>query len=271
MSSKKNLLKISGKLIAVLLLLIFLRSLGVLAPVENFVIKIFKTPLAQLHLSGTSAYQYYEDKIENRKKTSFWREENKELKQKINALSSQNARLKILAQENESLKRELGFLKENDYKTLSARVINNSYYLSDVIIINKGAEDGLLAGLPLVANGGILVGKIIEVKKNTATAILPLSPRARFAANIISEEQNVSGVTRGEHNLSLRMDLIPKNSSFSKNDLVVTSGLEENIPPGLIIGKVIEIIDISGSLFQEAIISPGIIYGDVKFVSIILS
>ncbi|MBU2416305.1 rod shape-determining protein MreC, partial [Patescibacteria group bacterium] len=56
--------------------------------------------------------------------------------------------------------------------------------------------------------------------------------------------------------LTIKMDFIPQNKRINNEDIVITSGLEKNIPKGLVIGKITRINKNNNEVWQNAIIEP---------------
>jgi cell shape-determining protein MreC len=79
-----------------------------------------------------------------------------------------------------------------------------------------------------------------------------------------------AGVVRGEHNLSLLMEFIPQVDTVTVGDTVVTNGADPFIPQGLVIGRVQEVFNEQGDLFQEASLTPLYTSADVFIVSVFL-
>jgi rod shape-determining protein MreC len=65
------------------------------------------------------------------------------------------------------------------------------------------------------------------------------------------------------------MEYVPLDKKISIGDSVVTSGLEENIRWGILIGQIVEINKKDNSIFQELTIKP-LLNPNFKIVSIIL-
>jgi len=53
--------------------------------------------------------------------------------------------------------------------------------------------------------------------------------------------ETTSGVIQGEYNLIVKMKYVSLSQKVEVGDIVITSGLEENIRRGIIIGEVAEI------------------------------
>ncbi len=196
--------------------------------------------------------------------------ENEELKKKLTTLLVDYSKLKYLENENELLRRELGFVQKNNYDFISAEIIAKTDVPTgaSIYFLNKGMVDGIKEGMPVVVADGILIGKIIKVEKYTSQW-LPLNNNNSLVAAVIFGKEPASGLVRGDHNLSLIMEYVRRDNDIQEGDLVVTSGREEYIPAGLVIGQVVKIDKRDDKFFQTIQISSPIDWGDLTKVLII--
>ena len=67
------------------------------------------------------------------------------------------------------------------------------------------------------------------------------------------------------------LDLIPQDQEINIGDLVITSGLENNIPRGLLIGEVVEVISQVGQIFKQAKIIPPFNYQNLQTLTLIIN
>ena len=66
------------------------------------------------------------------------------------------------------------------------------------------------------------------------------------------------------------MKFIPKNRTINVGDTVLSSALDDFIPPNLIIGTIEEVFANDESLFQEALVAPQADLGKLSIVSILI-
>jgi rod shape-determining protein MreC len=217
------------------------------------------------YITGGKINNYFQSKADAKNLDS----ENNALKSQINDLIIENTRLKIIEKENESLKAELSFIENNKYNYAIARIIGENIDNQSIIIINKGKLDGIKIGYPVVFGNGIMIGKIIKANDSISFALLLNDSQSKIAASILNTD-NSMGVVEGEYKLSLKMGLLPKNQTINQDDIVITSGLESNIPKGLVIGKVNRLQTSTNDLFQTAIVNPIISYESINLVAVII-
>jgi len=71
--------------------------------------------------------------------------------------------------------------------------------------------------------------------------------------------------------LTVNLDFVPQNQAIEIFDVIITSGLEAEIPKGLIIGEVQDIKNEPNNLFKTAIINPAIDLNKINIVSVIIN
>ena len=186
----------------------------------------------------------------------------------------QDEKTKILIEENKELKEMLNFLEDNDYlqneekKWETAYLIGKDPIDQSIFIINKGNKQGIEVGMPVIKDKGILIGKIIKVESDYSHFILTTDNRSKIYAAINNEEE-ISGLIEGNYNLSIKMELIPINKEIKEGDVVTTSGEEQYIPPGLLIGTVKKINEMDNDIFQNAELEAFSSFDDIKIVTVI--
>jgi len=247
-----------------LALLIFFHSIGVLKPVEN-VLLFFLKPIERasyqlgINIFGSEDYLNKEQ----------LKESNKELQGKLSNILIENARLHSVINKSETLQKELQFIEENNYKAVTAQLVGKSSdTTSQVFILNKGKSDNLQVGYPVIYLDGVLVGKIFEVEDSISKMLLVNDSNSAIAATI-QNTSNSPGIVVGELGLSMEMQLIPQAEEIEQGQIAVTSGLEEDIPQGLVIGQITEVQKKTEELFQTATIESPILLERLDVVSII--
>ena len=140
---------------------------------------------------------------------------------------------------------------------------------NQTVTLDRGSADGLSAGLPVVSGTGLLIGKIVETKDHLSSACLVTSSRCQFAATVENQNKTI-GLTKGELGLTIKMDFIPQTEVINRGELVVTSGLEQNVPRGLVLGKISQVQKLNKELWQTATIEPLVNLNDLVIASVIL-
>jgi rod shape-determining protein MreC len=161
------------------------------------------------------------------------------------SLARENAKLKttILQLQNIDTAKDV-LVKDTlgvpQFTYLSARVVKNSITLrNNVITINKGTSEGILAGMPVISPGIGIVGYILDVSEHFST-IRSLLHKATFISVSIKKNNAVGSLIWGDGNLDYRVAYIkdiPNHYKLNVGDTVVTSNFSA-FPPGIPVGKV---------------------------------
>ena len=249
-------------------LIVIFHYVGVLKVVENYTLTVLKPVEKLVFKSGNKIRETYVEDVsyEDLKKI------NTELENRNIELLTQNIKLKILQDENEALRKQLEFYSRHNYSKLLANVISREgdYGADQIITIDKGATNGVKSGQPIITENGIIVGKIFSVEDSLSYAYLITDKNCQIAASAINKKET-TGITKGELGSTIQMNFIPQTELISEGDVIITSGLESNIPKGLIIGTVQEVKKETNDLFQSAIINPTLNLSTLAIVSIILN
>lgn len=250
-------------LFSILIIIIALHWGGVLSPLET-------ASLKALSPVGTALYNF------KQKINSFWSRgvpmsDFLALEAERNALVVEEAKLKVVEEENKNLREALGFISKSQQKLLAAEIIGRDPVFPNHYILNRGARDGVGEGFAIVSPGGILVGKIIKVEEKISTMLIPVDNNFQTAAAVLGKSKNAAaGLIKGEKGLGIKMELIPQGEAIDKDDIIVTSGLELNMPKGLVIGRVAEVTRADKVIFGTATITPLVSYKNLSFVMIVL-
>jgi rod shape-determining protein MreC len=196
------------------------------------------------------------------------------LERELNEMLAEKAKWQEVQRENDKLRSYLNFFEENEYNKVMARVVASDNLLSEDInqsniYLNKGLEDGLREGMAVINEEGILVGKILSLHDNSAQVCLSINEDCKFAARF-SKQSEALGIVQGSLGLTISMNLIPQEHDISVGDLVVSSGLEKDIPPGLIVGEVSSVTKQSNDIWQEATIEPLYSLNELDFLAVVI-
>lgn len=177
----------------------------------------------------------------------------------------------LLSQENNELRQLLAFHKKQPAPMVVANVVGKELLANDqTVLIDQGSKDGLAPDQPVITEEGILVGKILKVKPDIATVRLVNDNQSKISAAILNHDHSL-GAVEGGYGISLRMNLIPRDEPVRIGDQVVSSGLEEKIPRGLLIGTVAVIENEPYKPFQQAVLDPITDLSKLTVVSVLLA
>ncbi|MFZ1063816.1 MAG: rod shape-determining protein MreC [Acidimicrobiales bacterium] len=135
--------------------------------------------------------------------------------------------------------------------------------------IDKGRDQGLLVGMPVVANGG-LVGSILSTTPNGATV------------RLISDTSSLIGVAFGKGttpilvsgrgvNNGLSATSVPLSTSLSPGTVLATDGLQGGLyPPGLPVAKVSTVTLTPGAATYNLTLRPTADLRHLSYVDVVL-
>jgi rod shape-determining protein MreC len=198
------------------------------------------------------------------------------LTQRIQTLETDNQRLQSLEIENQRLSELLGTKTSLTYDTVAAEVINRiSSDQERVISLDHGTESGIDLDDPVVATGGALIGRVVEVGPNFSRVQLVTDSRTNVAGLI--ESTRAIGLVKGQGERPLEMTNIPAADAIEVGESVVTAGIEldtgirSTYPKGLLIGTVVHIDRQPDQLFQTALVQPVTNLDRLEYVLVITS
>ncbi len=206
--------------------------------------------------------------------------ENESLRQQLAASQSQAAEVASLTQENQALKALSNVPGQARFTSQGAEVIGR---LQDergtTYLINRGARDGLVPGLAVVAGTsptgdgsaqatGLLVGLVRDVVQSSASFSLTTSSSSQVLAEVANSTHS-RGVAVGQYNLALQLKFVPLGDNLKEGDQVVTSNLDHLVPTGLLIGTISAVQSQEGDFFTTATVSPPQALERFRFVRVL--
>jgi rod shape-determining protein MreC len=136
--------------------------------------------------------------------------------------------------------------------------------------IDKGTEDGIKVGMPVVSAAG-LVGKIVDVSDQRSIVGLISDPGFRVGVRLV-DSQDV-GVARGQGTgQPLIVDTgIDSKLDVKEGEVITTSGLERTLfPPDVPVGKVLSKQTSPGELEQDLFVQPLADLDGLSYVNVML-
>lgn len=195
---------------------------------------------------------------------------NSQLESEVAELQTQVIQLQQQVGQTEILAALVDFERirpENTYRAAAVIGRDPSPFLH-YVIINRGSNDGILRGMPVVTDQG-LVGRVDAVIADAARIQLVTDPASEVNVRLQNAEveASLSGSVTGDVNL----DLIPQDANVQAGDLVLTSGLGGGYPPDLIVGQVVNVRTREFDLFQQATVQPVVDFNRLQIVLVIVN
>ena len=159
------------------------------------------------------------------------RTENAQLTEQLRIARTQLLRFESLNEENRRLREIREASKGVSERTLIAEIISVSVNpFRHMVVINKGADDGVFRGQPVLDAFGV-VGQVMQVGKTTATLILITD--AEHAVPVQVNRNGIRSIAMGTGEAAkLSLPYLTVESDVRKGDLLVSSGLDAIFPAG---------------------------------------
>jgi rod shape-determining protein MreC len=237
---------------------------GYLAPVSRLILNPVIS--AQTWLSvRVQAIQSYLDAPQD---VARMRQRNTDLEAEVSQLQAEIIELKQQIAETSVLSALVDFARvhpENQYVAASVIGRDPSPFVK-YVIINRGSDDGLRRGMPVVMQQG-LVGRVAAVTAGAAR--VQLITDAASSVNVRLEPSRAPAVLFGQLTGEIHLDMIPQTALVEVGDLILTSGLGGNYPSNILIGQVTGIRRRENEIFQQASVQPVVDFSRLEIVLII--
>ena len=201
-------------------------------------------------------------------------QENEQLKQRVSALEAELNNARRAESENERLKALLHLNEQTQVKSVPARVIaRDPSVWFNTITINVGSTSGVAVNMPVVTGGGI-VGRVISVSPFAAQVMLITDEKAGAGA-VVGQlgESGALGSVRGRADLGVGLIEMRYVSGLEKvqvNDTVMTTGQDGIYPPGLNVGRVVDVKNGTATQAHQILIQPGAQLDHLEAVAVLL-
>ena len=231
----------------------------------------FATPLQSASSKASGATSGFFQQIWNFRSTAY---ENEQLKQRLSEVETQLHSARSAEVENERLKALLGLNEQLDIKNVPARVIaRDPSVWFNTITINRGSTSGVELNMPVVAAGGI-VGRIINVSP-WASQVMLITDEKAGAGAVVGQlgQSGALGSVRGRADLGVALIEMKYVSGLEKvevNDYVMTTGQDGIYPPGLNVGRVVDVKNGTATQAHQILIQPGAQLDQLEEVAVLL-
>lgn len=231
----------------------------------------FASPLQSASSKATGATSGFFQQILNFRSTA---QENQQLKERLTQLETELHMARQAATETERLKSLMNLSEQTNLKTVPARVIaRDPSVWFNTITINRGSSAGVEVNMPVVTAGGI-VGRIITVGPWSSQVMLITDEKAGAGAVVGQLGQSGAlGSVRGRADLGVGLIEMRYVSGLEKvevNDYVMTTGQDGIYPPGLNVGRVIEVKNGTATQAHQILIQPGAQLDHLEEVAVLL-
>ena len=231
----------------------------------------FASPLQNASSKATGATSGFFQQIWNFRGTAV---ENEQLKQRLNEVETELHTARQAAAENERLKALLNLNEQTSIKSVPARVIaRDPSVWFNTITINRGSSSGVEQNMPVVTPGGI-VGRVITVSP-WASQVMLITDEKAGAGAVVGQlgQSGALGSIRGRADLNVALVEMRYVSGLEKvevGDYVMTTGQDGIYPPGLNVGKVVDVKSGTATTAHQILIQPGAQLDHLEEVAVLL-
>ena len=121
--------------------------------------------------------------------------------------------------------------------------------------MNQGENDGVAKDMAVATSEGV-VGRVIEVSRNTAKVLLITD--ANSAVDVIVQRSRAQGILEGKIEETCILKYVQKSEEVQVGDRVITSGLGGIFPKGLVVGTVTKVDRKRPGIFQYIEVTPAV-------------
>ncbi|WP_246043121.1 rod shape-determining protein MreC [Fodinibius saliphilus] len=212
--------------------------------------------LDNLRKVSITLFSYMEEPLSNVRVYRQALKTNTQLRKQNVLLLDELSRLRAAGQRNKELRKMLQFSSKSELPLYPVQiVVKELNQVTNSLTVDGGTNDGIERGMPMVSANG-LVGKVIVANKNYSQIMPFFNTLFRVSAKL--QKSNAYGIIswNGETIVELQLDHIPQTTEIDTGEVVVTSGLSNQFPPDIPIGKVTRTEPRQGKETQKVFLKP---------------
>lgn len=197
--------------------------------------------------------------------------ENHILRQQIVEMAKRDIERDALEVENTRLRELLDLRQRKFSDAVTAEVVGfdiRDWFHS--IIINKGKKDGVVPSAAVVAGGPermTLVGRVEEVNETTSKVLLVTDLVSAVSVGVVGKPD--MGLLEGRNRPWCVMRYLSGDTTVATNDEITTAGLGGVFPPGVPVGRVVDVAISDDGFFKSARVKPFTDFGSVREVLVL--
>ena len=198
---------------------------------------------------------------------------NEELRRRIAELEELEREYQDAIREKERLENLLGLAEERPeltYEDAQVTRRTSSNWESN-LTISKGSGDGVALNDCVIDQYGNLVGVVTEVGSNWALVSTVLDPDVELGGRVARTDDEA--ILEGDFALMLegllKLSYLPEDTQLVSGDQVITSGLGEVFPEGLVVGNVTGLFTEADGISRYAQVEPAADLDSVRYVYVI--
>ncbi|MDF1585210.1 rod shape-determining protein MreC [Marinimicrococcus flavescens] len=190
-------------------------------------------------------------------------EENERLREENRRLLAWEGEALRLRAQNEAL-RELLAMPPHEKAPIrtTARILADSGgAFVQSRLIDAGTNRGVEPGMAVMAARGLL-GRVVEVGERSARVLLLTDLNSRIP--VLIDRTRDQAILEGDNSALPRLRFLPLSPGLAVGDRVLTSGVGGILPPGLLVGEIVQIGE------QEVLVRPLVDWQRLDHVSVLV-
>ena len=258
-------------LIAVLLAAVLAVGSAILGanPLTNFM-EIVSTPF---RANSSTVAGWAQEQYDRTFQYDALEQANEELRRRVAALEELEREYQDAIREKERMEDLLGLAEERPeftYEDAQVTRRTSSNWESN-LTISKGSGDGVALNDCVIDQYGNLVGVVTEVGSNWALVSTVLDPDVELGGRVARTDDEA--ILEGDFALMLegllKLSYLPEGTQLVSGDQVITSGLGEVYPAGLVVGSVTGLFTEADGVSRYAQVEPAADLDSVRYVYVI--
>lgn len=270
--------KIDSKYLLIIILAIILVFIGIMSIILKgnrkltYVEKVLKDTSLVVTKTLKIPFDYVGEQINYYK-------DNKNLYKKYLKLKKENEKINTLESSYDESKKEIEELKKlleidktlSEKSYLNATVINRKInYWNDSLEIDKGSNSGIKKGMAVMTGKG-LIGYIISTSNFNSTVKLLTNNDVnnKISVKIQTKDNYLYGLLSGYKDGHFIIEGISENTEIDINSNVTTTGLGNDFPSGIYIGKVESISKDNFDLYRTINVKSDVNFDSINYVTVL--
>jgi len=183
------------------------------------------------------------------------REENSELRAKLLGASQSAQRFEAAQAETAQLRRLIGAADRLPLKATPAEILYNGRDpYSRKVVIDKGGQNGVTAGSPVVDENGV-IGQVTRAHALLAEVTLLTDKEQAIPVQVVRNGRGAVAFGAGASGM-LELRFMAANAEIQNGDKLVTSGIDGTYPPGLPVATVARVERDAAYAFARILCQP---------------
>lgn len=190
------------------------------------------------------------------------------------SLQTENVKLKYLKDENAQLRQQLNVVNGEDILKNKKFVFTYAYpnpndKSGNTMLMNAGTVSGVHKG-DVVIKDTNLIGIVKNASSGKSILELITSPTLKIPVYNFSSNAKVEGIVSGKFGTAIVMENILPTEQVKEGDVLLTSTKGQEVPPNLIVGKIVRIEGGTSSTVKSAFVESLVDFKNLQRVYVLV-